>query len=361
MIREIDFAARLGGDEFCIILAATVDEIRAGEVAERCLNKINQVYLINGQPVRPAASIGIAFYPKDGSNDVELMKAADMAMYMAKQSGKQNYKFYSKEMANDANTRLEKEQRLRKAFAENEFVLHYQPQISMQTGRMIAVEALIRWQHPEKGLIPPNDFIPLTEELGLITQLSHWVIENACQQILAWRKAGLPFLAVAVNIPPILFQDASLLTTIIDVLERTSIPAEYLELEVTESSMQTQGSLKIFTQLRALGVKIAIDDFGTGYSCLASLKHLPLDYLKVDRIFVSDVLTNTQTAFLLGAIIGLANGLEYTVIAEGVETKEQAYVMQGLGCHIVQGFLFSHPVTSDEIPDLLNRDFTLNL
>ncbi|MGD0961034.1 MAG: EAL domain-containing protein, partial [Methylomonas sp.] len=361
VIRDIDFAARLGGDEFCIILDGIGDEERVCEVADRCLYKINQSLLINQQQVRPTASIGIAFYPQDGDNEVELMKAADTAMYTAKQAGKQRYRYYSKEMASIAITRLEKEQMLREAFELEQFVLHYQPQISMQTGRMVAVEALIRWRHPVKGMIPPNDFIPLAEELGLINRLGEWVLENACRQILQWRQAGLPFLRVAINIAPVHFQDESLFTTIKELLTKTGISAQNLELEVTESAMQTHGSLDIFYKLRELGVKIAIDDFGTGYSCLASLKQLPLDYLKVDRVFVADVVTNTNTAFLLGAIIGLANALGYAVIAEGVETKEQAFIMQGLGCHIVQGYLFSRPLPSDEIPALIDLDFTLKL
>jgi diguanylate cyclase (GGDEF)-like protein len=359
VVRDVDFVARLGGDEFCIILDEMHDEERVGEVADRCLNKINQALQIGHQQVRPAASIGIAFYPRDGDNEIELMKAADTAMYKAKQAGKQRYCYYSKEMADVANTRLEKEQMLREAFEKNQFVLHYQPQVSMDTGRMIAVEALIRWQHPEKGLIPPNDFIPLVEELGLINRLGNWVLENVCQQILQWRSAGLPFLRVAVNIAPIHFQDSALFTKIQDLLAQAGIPAEYLELEVTESAMQTQGSLEIFHQLRDLGVKIAIDDFGTGYSCLASLNQLPLDYLKVDRIFIADVLTNTNTAFLLGAIIGLANALGYTVIAEGVELEDQALIMHGLGCNIVQGYLFSRPVPGDEIPALFDFDYLI--
>jgi EAL domain-containing protein (putative c-di-GMP-specific phosphodiesterase class I) len=280
-------------------------------------------------------------------------------MYAAKQAGKQRYMFYSEDMASQAITRLEREQMLREAFEENQFVLHYQPQISMHTGRMVGMEALIRWQHPEKGMIPPGDFIPLAEHLGLITELGNWVLEHACQQIVQWHEAGLPFMQVAVNIAPAHFQDSSLFSTVKALLARTGIPPQYLELEVTESAMQTEGSLQVFSQLRALGVKMAIDDFGTGYSCLASLKQLPLDCLKVDKVFVDDVLTNQHTALLLGTIIGLANALDYTLVAEGVETKEQALVMHGLGCHIIQGYLFSRPVPSDNIPALFDVDFTL--
>ncbi|MEQ1529519.1 MAG: EAL domain-containing protein, partial [Methylococcales bacterium] len=359
VVRDIDFAARLGGDEFCIILDNITDEEGVAEVADRCLHKVNQPLLLDQHQIKPRVSIGIALYPRDGTNEVELMKAADAAMYAAKQAGKQRYVFYSEDMASQAITRLEKEQMLREAFEQDQFILHYQPQISMQTGRMIGMEALIRWQHPERGMIPPGDFIPLAEHLGLIADLGNWVLRAACKQILQWHETGLPFLQVAVNIAPAHFQDPALFSTVKDLLAQSGIPAQYLELEVTESAMQTEGYLNVFSQLRELGVKIAIDDFGTGYSCLASLKQLPLDCLKVDKVFVDDVLTNSHTALLLGTIIGLANALDYTLVAEGVETKEQALVMHGLGCHVIQGYLFSRPVPSEKIPALLDVNFNL--
>jgi diguanylate cyclase (GGDEF)-like protein len=355
VVRDIDFAARLGGDEFCIILDGIADKARAGEIADRCLQKVNQPLELKHHQIKPNASIGIAFYPGDGVDEIELMKAADDAMYAAKKIGKQRYVFYSEEMSSQA--RLETEQMLRDAFELEQFVLHYQPQISMETGRMIAMEALVRWQHPEKGMIPPNDFIPIIETMGLIKELGIWVLQKVCRQILQWRQEGLPFLQVAVNIAPSHFQDPLLLVTIQELLQETGIPSHYLELEVTESAIQTAGSLDVFGQLRALGIKIALDDFGTGYSCLASLKQLPLDYLKIDKMFVDDVFFNTHTALLLGTIIDLADALGYIVVAEGVESKDQAILMQGLGCHILQGYLFSRPVSSDRIPYLYDLDY----
>ncbi len=361
VVRNVDFAARLGGDEFCIILDNISSEVVVTEVAERCLLQINQPLLLDRHQIKPRVSIGIAIYPRDGVTEVDLLKAADAAMYAAKQAGKQRFVFYSQDMASQALTRLEREQMLRDAFEHNEFILHYQPKISMQTGRMMGMEALIRWQHPEKGMIPPGVFVPLAEQLGLMVDLGHWVLKAACQQILQWRAEGLPFLHVAVNIAAEHFHDPALFKTVSELLGSTGIPAEYLELEVTESAMQTQGYLEVFTQLRSLGVKIAIDDFGTGYSCLASLKQLPLDCLKVDKVFVDDVLTNPHTSLLLGTIIGLANAFDYTIVAEGVETKEQALVMHGLGCQIVQGYLFSKPVSGDKIPELFAKDFFLDI
>ncbi|MFA5983256.1 MAG: EAL domain-containing protein [Methylococcaceae bacterium] len=359
VLRDRDFAARLGGDEFCIILDGITDKEKASEIANRCLHRVTATLQLNQHRIDPRISIGIAFYPRDGANEIELMKAADAAMYSAKHGGKQRYVFYSEEMSNQ--TRLGTEQMLRDAFSLNQFVLHYQPQISLQTGHMIAMEALVRWQHPEKGIIPPNNFIPIIESMGLIKELGIWALQTACWQILQWRQEGLPFLQVAVNIAPPHFHDPALLATIQELLQETGIPSHCLELEITESALQTEGSLQVFNQLRKLGIKIALDDFGTGYSCLASLKQIPLDYLKVDKVFVDDLFTNTQTALLLGTIISLSDALGYMVVAEGVESKDQAIFMQGLGCDIIQGYLFSQPVSSDKIHQLYNLDYTLNL
>jgi EAL domain-containing protein (putative c-di-GMP-specific phosphodiesterase class I) len=280
-------------------------------------------------------------------------------MYAAKQAGKQRFVFYSPDMASQAIHRLKNEQMLRLAFEHQQFILEYQPQVSMITGRIVGVEALVRWQHPEKGIVPPNDFIELAEQLGLIVDLGCWVLKAALEQVVQWRNNGLPQIRMAVNISPYHFKNASLLNTVRDLLDKTQVPADLLELEVTESAMQTEGHVDVFRQLRKLGVKIAIDDFGTGFSCLASLNQLPLDCLKIDKIFVDDVLYNQHTSLLLGTIIGLANALGYTLIAEGVETKDQALAMHGMGCHIIQGYFFSRPVASEDIPVLLDVDFTL--
>jgi diguanylate cyclase (GGDEF)-like protein len=359
VIRDADFAARLGGDEFCILLNDVDSDEFVAEVADRCLQKINEPLFLSHQQIKPRVSIGIATFPRDGDNEVDLLKAADTAMYAAKQTGKQRYVFYSQDMAVQANSRLEKEMMIREAFEKEQFILHFQPQISMQTGRMVGMEALTRWLHPEKGMIPPNDFIPEIERLGLLIELGNWVLKAACEQLAQWHKLGMPYLQVAVNISALHFQDPSLLGTVQKTLAETAVPAKFLELEVTESAMQAKDCLDTIHQLRQLGVKIAIDDFGTGYSCLASLKQLPLDCLKIDKVFVDDVLTNPNTSLLLGTIIGLANALEYTLVAEGVENKEQALVMHGLGCQIIQGYFFSRPVPKDEIPALVNVDFYL--
>lgn len=359
VIRDVDFAARMGGDEFCIILTNIADMDSVSEVATRCLQKINQPLSVDNHRIIPRVSIGIALFPQDGTSETELIKAADTAMYSAKHAGKQRYVFYSSDMTSQAIERLKREQLLRAAFEQKQFILNYQPQISMNTGRVVGVEALVRWQHPEKGLVLPNEFIKLAEQLGLIVDLGNWVLREVFNQIVQWKKEGLPHIRVAVNISPYHFKDDSLLRNVQELLESTQVPAEFIELEVTESAMQTEGHLDVFNKLRKLGVKIAIDDFGTGYSCLASLNQLPLDCLKIDKIFVDDVLNNPQTSLLIGTIISLANAFDYSLVAEGVETKEQVLVMHGLGCHIMQGFFFCQAVSGDKIPEILSVDFTI--
>jgi diguanylate cyclase (GGDEF)-like protein len=359
--REMDFTVRLGGDEFCIILNNITDEAAVSDIAKRCLQKINQPLMMGNHQGNPKASIGIALYPKDGTSEPELLKAADAAMYLAKQTGKHCYIFYSPDMASQAQQRLEKEVMLREASAKEQFVLFYQPQISLVTGKIVGVEALARWQHPEMGLISPSDFIALSEQMGLMSELCYWTLKTACQQIAEWHHAGLPYIQVGVNISPSYFQHPSLLATIKELLEKSQVPAEFLQLEITENGLQTVSHIEIFNELRTLGVKIAIDDFGSGFSSLASLKQLPLDGLKIDKMFIEDLLTNPHTPLLLGTIIGLANALNFTLVAEGVETREQASVMLGLGCHVMQGYLFSHPVSGDDIPALLSSNFSLDV
>ena len=352
--REIDFIARLGGDEFCIIIDNIVDDNDVIEVANRCLQKINQPLLLDQHQIIPRVSIGIAVFPRDGRHETDLIKAADTAMYSAKQAGKQCYVFYSHNMAHPATQRREQERLLRTAFQQEQFVLYYQPQISMASGQIVGMEALVRWRHPVLGIINPESFIALIEQLGLLVELGNWAIKTVCEQMSLWHRSGLPFIQVAVNLSPAHFQDRGLIDTVQAILTKTGVPAHCLELEVTESAMQTKGHIEVFQQLREIGVKIAIDDFGTGFSCLASLKQLPLDCLKIDKIFVDDMLYNSHTSLLLGTIIGLANALDYTLVAEGVETEDQALVLQGLGCDIVQGYFFSPAIPAEDIPALIN-------
>jgi diguanylate cyclase (GGDEF)-like protein/PAS domain S-box-containing protein len=355
LAREVDFVARLGGDEFCIIIDNIVDDNDVIEVANRCLRKMNQPLLIDQHQLIPRVSIGIAVFPRDGQNESELIKAAETAMYSAKQYGKQCYVFHSQNMADQAAQRREKERLLREAFEKEQFTLYYQPQLSMNSGQIVGMEALVRWRHPILGIIPPDNFIALVEQLGLLVELGNWAIKTVCEQMSRWHGAGLPFIQVSVNLSPAHFQELGLIDMVQGLLNENGVPAHYLELEVTENAMQTKGHIEVFKELRKIGVKIAIDDFGTGFSCLASLKQLPLDCLKIDKIFVEDMLYNSHTPLLLATIIGLANALDYTLVAEGAETRDQALVLQSLGCNIVQGFFFSPAIPAEKIPALIRN------
>jgi diguanylate cyclase (GGDEF)-like protein len=358
VLRDSDFVARLSGDEFCILVDNIEDQYDAADVAQRCLEEINRPVKLVQQKLHPRCSIGIAHFPEDGRDLHALLKAADSAMYAAKEEGKHRYAFYQPALTSLAETRLQMEHDLRLALERDELELHYQPQIELQSGRMIGVEALMRWHHPAKGMIFPNDFIPVAERIGLIIDLGEWLLRTACAQAVAWREMGVPQLQMAVNISPTHFKEQSLATTIIDVLAETGCEASALELEITESVMQTTGdNIDIYNHLRSIGIKIAIDDFGTGYSSLSSLKYLPIDCLKVDRMFVTDMLKDEDSSFLLGAIVNVGHALGLEVIAEGVETREQADALSDLGCEIVQGYVFSRPVTADRIPELAEIRF----
>jgi EAL domain-containing protein (putative c-di-GMP-specific phosphodiesterase class I) len=298
----------------------------------------------------------LARYPTDGDTSGTLLKAADSAMYAAKQGGKHRYAFYRPEMTTEAERRFSNEHLLRNAMEMRQFVLYYQPQVDMRDGKIKGLEALVRWQHPERGLVMPGEFIGTLERIGLIRKLGDWVIAEACRQLAEWRCEGSEELRVAVNVSPLHFHDPAILETIRDTLDEHGLPAQALELEITESSVQSDTkALVVLQQLQDIGVRISIDDFGTGYSSLGSLKHLPIDTLKIDRVFVRDMLERHEDAVMLGTIIGLSHALGYTVIAEGVEQREQTMVLAGLHCDLAQGFLFSPPVPAREIQRLLQH------
>ncbi len=358
VLRDSDFVARLSGDEFCILVDNIKDQYDAADVSERCLKEINQPITLGQHKICPRCSIGIAHFPEDGRDLQALLKAADSAMYAAKEDGKHRYAFYQPALTALAENRLQIEQDLRLAIERNQLELHYQPQVELKTGFMVGVEALVRWHHPEKGLLAPDKFIHVAERIGLIKQLGDWVLETACRQAVVWQKMGLPRFQMAVNISPTHFQDPALATTVVRILGETGWKATDLELEVTESVVQTTGdNIDMFNDLRAIGLKIAIDDFGTGYSSLASLKYLPIDCLKIDRLFVTDMLNDPDSSIILGAIVNVAHSLGHEVIAEGVETMDQAVALYGIGCETVQGYLFSRPVTAEKLSGLAQQNF----
>ena len=357
-LRENDFVARLSGDEFCIMVDNLCDQYDAAHVASRCLEDLNQPVTLGRQTIRPRCSIGIAYYPDDGDDSKTLLKAADSAMYAAKETGKHRYMFYQPEFTDKAESRLRIEQELRQTIDKGELELYYQPQIDLDSGRMAGVEALVRWNHPTRGQIPPGEFIGIAERIGFIQSLGQWVLKTACAQVITWRETDLPHFRLAVNVSSSQFRDPAFVDMVEQALSESGLPGSSLELEITESVTQpTRENLAIFNRLKDMGISIAIDDFGTGFSSLASLKHLPIDHLKIDRVFITDMMQDPKSSILLGTIVGTAHALGQTVIAEGVEEADQVMVLDAIGCDIIQGYYFAKPVPAMAIPGLANLDF----
>ena len=361
LIRDTDFVARLSGDEFCILVDNISDQYGAAYVAERCLEEMNKPVDLGKQSIRTRCSIGIAYYPDDGEDSKSLLKAADSAMYAAKERGKHRYVYYQPEFTEKAEQRLRIEQELRLTIDNEELELHFQPQVNLKTGRMTGVEALVRWNHPTRGLLGPVEFIDIAERTGFIKPLGQWVLKTACQQAMDWRDMGLPDLQLSVNISADHIKDPGFIPMVEKTLADSGFPASLLELEVTESATRpTSQNISIFARLRKMGIRIAVDDFGTGSSSLASLRQLPIDCLKIDRFFIKDMLQNPESSVLLGTIIGAAHALGHTIVAEGVEEEDQVKVLTAIGSDFIQGFYFSRPVTAREIPDLAITNFLID-
>lgn len=351
-VRESDILARLGGDEFVAVLTG-IDTAAEGAmvVANKILARLGNAYQIEGHELHSSPSIGISLYPADGLNATALMKAADTAMYHAKEHGRNNAQFFKAEMNTLASERLHMDRELRIALERRQFEVHYQPQICTVDGRPCGVEALVRWRHPEKGMIPPGTFIPFAEEIGLIEALGAWVLDEACRQLAAWKAADIPLARVAVNLSARQLHSAHLVRQVRDALARHGIQAGELELEITESAAMSDPEQAIaqLHALRKLGVVLSIDDFGTGYSSLAYLKRLPIQTLKLDRSFVSDIDTDPNDAAISLATIALAHNLGFGVVAEGVENEAQRDFLTAHGCEILQGYLFSKPLPAGEV------------
>ena len=357
-IRGSDLVARLGGDEFCIVLNGVDDEQTPSVIAQRCLAEGSKPVTIAKQLLQPRVSIGIALYPDDAAEKASLLQSADTAMYSAKQAGKNQYAYYSRDLTEEAAHRLKLEHDLRQAIHDNQFELYYQPQVRLSDGELAGVEALIRWNHPERGLVSPVEFIEAAEKIGIIHEIGEWVLETACCQAAEWRKSGLNPFRMAVNISGSHFRRPELSERVEQALKNSGLEPESIELEITEGVMQVSDeSLETFKRLRKLGVGIAIDDFGTGYSSLSSLKNLPIDSLKLDRDFISDVIENAQNSVIIATIIAMGQALGLQIVAEGVETQEQLEYLHGLGCNLVQGYYFSKPVPAGQIPALAQNGF----
>lgn len=354
-IRIRDSIARLGGDEFAIILAARGGQQRAYALAKRILERLRQPFFVKGSEVTVSASIGIAIFPDDALMAETLVKYADTAMYQAKHAGRDTFRFFTKQMNTDALARLDIETALRKAVDNQEFVLHYQPKMQIDSGRLCGVEALLRWQRPGFGLVSPAEFIPVLEDTGLILPVGRWVLDTACRQIAAWQATSIGRVPVSVNIAGRQFIAGNLELEVIRALESSNIDANLLELELTESSLManTQSTIKTLQILRNLGVSISIDDFGTGYSSLAYLRRFPVDKLKIDIAFIRGITTNADDAAIVLAIIRMAQTLKLEVIAEGVETAAQLEYLRSHRCDQIQGYYFSRPLPVTELEGML--------
>jgi diguanylate cyclase (GGDEF)-like protein len=355
-LRDCDVIARWGGDEFTLLLPHLNSAEDITKIARRILDKLSLPFYAE-QELYVTASLGIALYPYDGEDVETLLKNADVAMYQAKQLGKNNYQLYVEEMNTKVVRQLSLESDLRRAIANQELTLHYQPQIDIQTGKIVGVEALLRWQHPQLGFISPAEFIPLAEESGLICALGHWVLQTACKQQQLWYSAGLFPVRVAINLSAQQFQQTDLVNTMIQVLEATHVKPEHLEIEITESAAMrdVNFTISILRQLQDIGVTIAIDDFGTGYSSLNAIKYFPLHILKIDRSFVHDAVQDPSDAAIAKTIVALGKGLGLNVLAEGVETQEQLDFLRSIQCDSAQGYFFSKPLPPEEIAKLLMR------
>ena len=348
-VRKSDIVARIGGDEFVVVLESGKMPGDAGTVAQKIIDRLSDPIPVDGNDLHTTPSIGIGIYPEDGHTIDVLMKNADVAMYHAKSAGRNNFQFYAEHMNTAAAIRMQMESRLRAAMQNDEFSLHFQPQVALPDGRIAGCEALIRWQNAELGSVSPNSFIPLAEEIGLIVPLGEWVLRTACRTAKAWLDAGIEFGVMAVNISPQQFRQRNFPQRVELILAETGLPPQYLELEITESTIMETAEVAVamLMRLKNLGLSLSVDDFGTGYSSLAYLKRFPIERLKIDRSFISDLENDPSDAAIATAVIALAHSLALKVVAEGVETQWQSDFLQGLGCDSVQGYFYSRPAPAD--------------
>ncbi|MFI3118836.1 MAG: EAL domain-containing protein [Methylococcaceae bacterium] len=353
-VRESDTVSRFGGDEFMIVLSDFEDEqtvtLHTAEIAKKILSELTKAFDLSGNKFMTTTSIGVAFFPKDGHSVAELMKNADTAMYHAKGQGRNNYQCYSDDMREQALTRSTLENDLRSALENQELVLHYQPVVNLQTAEIVGFEALIRWRHPKRGLIPPDQFIPIAEETGLITDIGEWVLHSACRQLKIWHGAGKSTLKMSVNLSARQFMQHNLVEIIKHVLELNALEPHYLELEITETVIMKNmnQTTKMLKSLQHLGVSISLDDFGTGYSSLTYLKLFPVNILKIDRSFIRDILEANDDKVIVNSIIAIAQHMRLNIITEGIERPEQAHYLKKQGCQFGQGYLFAMPCIAEE-------------
>ena len=355
---DSDTVTRISGGTFILLLPRLVKAEQAENAANKLLTAFKTPFLVQEHELFTSSSIGIALFPNDGETSDILIKNADAAMHIAKERGKDRYQLYSSSIANNSFERLVLENSLRRALERNEFRLYYQPQIDLRSGKTIGAEALIRWQHPDLGFIPPLEFIPIAEETGLIHPIGEWVLKTACEQKKLWDQQGFKSFRISVNLSASQFHYANLVDMVGDIIRKSGIDAKDLDLELTESTImdRLEETTQTLRRLKNMGTHISIDDFGTGYSSLMYLKTFPIDTIKIDKSFVKDVTTDSDDQAITQAIISMAHSLKLDVVAEGVETKEQLEILRSQSCDIVQGYLFSKPIPVDDIPVFLLSD-----
>jgi len=359
-VRNSDTVSRQGGDEFVVLLSEISHPEDASVMAKKILNALTSSHSLGDTSLHITLSIGLSTYPEDGGDAETLLKNADTAMYQAKKNGRNNYQFYTKEMNIRAIERQNVEADLGFALERDEFVLHYQPKINLTTGQITGVEALVRWVHPNRGLVPPGEFIPIAEECGLIMPIDRWVLREACRQVKEWEGSGLQVVPVSVNISSLEFRSGDFVESLSAILKGTRLDPNYVELELTETVLmrRVESANAVLRALKGIGVRLAVDDFGTGYSSLSYLKKFPIDTLKIDQSFVRDISTDPDDAAIVTAIITMARSLKKCVVAEGVETEEQLQFLQAHGCEEAQGYYFSEPLNAKRFAILLEAGMT---
>ena len=354
-VRASDTVSRQGGDEFVILLSEITYPEDAATSAKKILLSLSAPHSIGGHDLQINASIGISVYPEDGENAETLIKNADMAMYHAKENGRNNFQFFKGEMNLKAVERQSLEESLRCALEREEFLLHYQPKVNLDTGEITGVEALIRWQQPDRGLVSPSQFVPIAEDCGLIVEIGRWVLREACGQAREWQDAGLPFKRISINVSAVEFRDKGFVESVRAILSETGFQARYLDLELTEGVLMedAESTASVLQELKRMGVHLAVDDFGTGYSSLSYLQQFPIDVLKIDQSFVHQITADPDDSTIVSAIIHMGKSLKHLVVAEGIETQEQKAYLQTQRCTEGQGYLFSRPLGAAQFARLL--------
>ena len=362
-VRGSDTVSRRGGDEFVIVLSEIASPEDAATSAKKILLSISSAHSIEGRDLHIDCCIGISVYPEDGQDAEKLIENADTAMYHAKENGRNDFQFFKADMDVPAVKQRSLEGSLLRGLNRNEFLLHYQPKIDLHTGAITGAEALIRWQHPDRGLVLPAQFVPLAEDCGLILEIDRWVLREACKQTRSWQDAGLPPTIVSVNVSAVEFRDKDFLESVRTILRETRLEARYLELELTESVLLQHAAptTSVLEELKIMGIHLAVDDFGTGYSSLSYLRRFPIEVLKVDQSFVQQIPGDPDDAALLGAVINIGRQLKRQVVAEGVETWEQLAFLQSQHCTEGQGYLFSRPLGADQFAALLQRGMVIGV